>query len=77
VELPETLVEEVLVRGRELAAAIDEFAGVAGIRDAQGAWGVLTRNQITRQESFRLAVVAGFAPFYNSKMYRAGAAAGA
>lgn len=77
VELPEALVGEVLVRGMELAVAIDEFAGAAGIRDAQGAWGVLTGNQITRQESFRLAVVAAFAPFYNSKMYRAGAAAGA
>jgi inosine/xanthosine triphosphatase len=77
VELPEALVEKVLVRGRELAVAIDEFAGAAGIRDAQGAWGVLTGNQITRQESFRLAVVAAFAPFYNSKMYRPGAAAGA
>jgi len=77
VELPEALVKEVLVRGRELAVAIDEFAGAAGIRDAQGAWGVLTGNQITRQESLRLAVAAAFAPFYNSKIYLAGAAAGA
>jgi non-canonical (house-cleaning) NTP pyrophosphatase len=37
---------------------------------------VLTGNLLTRQESFRLAVVAAFAPFYNKNMYRSGKAAG-
>jgi len=77
VELPETLAKEVLVRKMELSAAIDRFAGEVGIRDGQGAWGVLTGNLISRQESFRLAVVAAFAPFYNAKMYRSATAAGA
>jgi len=76
IELPEALADAVLSRGTELAAAIDRFAGAVGIRDGQGAWGVLSRNLISRQESFRLAVVAAFAPFYNAKMYRASAAAG-
>jgi inosine/xanthosine triphosphatase len=76
IELPEALAEEVLSRGTELAAAIDQFAGAVGIRDGQGAWGVLSRNLISRQESFRLAVIAAFAPFYNAKMYRASSAAG-
>lgn len=76
IELPETLAEEVLARGTELSVAIDQFAGAVGIRDGQGAWGVLSRNMISRQDSFRLAVVAAFAPFYNAKMYRASAAAG-
>lgn len=75
IELPETLAEEVLSRGTELAAAIDEFAGALGIRDGQGAWGVLSANLTSRQESFRAAVVAAFAPFYNAKMYRATSAA--
>jgi inosine/xanthosine triphosphatase len=69
IELPEALAEEVLVRGTELSVAIDQFAGQVGIRDGQGAWGVLSRNLISRQDSFRLAVVAAFAPFYNAKMY--------
>ena len=76
IELPEALAEEVLARGTELAAAIDQFAGAVGIRDGQGAWGVLSRNLISRQDSFRLAVIAAFAPFYNAKMYRVSAAAG-
>jgi len=76
IELPEALAHEVLENGVELAIAIDSFAGAIGIRDAQGAWGVLSSNFITRQEAFRVAVLAAFAPFYNHKMYRAAAAAG-
>ena len=68
IELPEALAEEVLSRGTELGVAIDRFAGAVGIRDGQGAWGVLTNNLIVRQESFRLAVLTAFAPFYNAKM---------
>jgi inosine/xanthosine triphosphatase len=74
IELPESLAHEVLENGVELAVAIDRFAGAVGIRDAQGAWGVLSSNFITRQEAFRVAVVAAFAPFYNEKMYRTAAA---
>jgi non-canonical (house-cleaning) NTP pyrophosphatase len=69
-ELPEPLAHEVLERGIELSEAIDRFAGAVGIRDAQGAWGVLSRNLISRQEAFRIAVIAAFAPFYNRKMYQ-------
>ena len=76
IELPEVLAREVLENGVELSVAIDRFAGAVGIRDAQGAWGVLSNNFITRQEAFRVALIAAFAPYYNEKMYRAAAAAG-
>jgi inosine/xanthosine triphosphatase len=69
IEMPEALAAEVLDRGTELSAAIDAYAGGRGIRDAQGAWGVLSRNMITRQDAFRVAVVAAFAPFFNEAMY--------
>jgi non-canonical (house-cleaning) NTP pyrophosphatase len=75
VEIPEILAYEVLGKGIELSEAIDRFAGEVGIRDAQGAWGVLSANRITRQEAFRLAIIAAFAPFYNARMYRTAAAA--
>jgi inosine/xanthosine triphosphatase len=67
--LPEALVKTVVDDGVELSEAIDAFAGGHGIRDAQGAWGVLTRNLIARQDAFRVAVVNAFAPFFNSEMY--------
>ncbi len=69
--LPDALAEEVIGRGTELGIAIDNFAGGHGIRDAQGAWGVLTRNLITRQDAFRVAVINAFAPFFNAALYRA------
>jgi inosine/xanthosine triphosphatase len=75
IELPPALAHEVLDKGVELAAAIDKFAGIAGIRDNQGAWGVLSNNLITRREAFRVALVAAFAPFYNVNLFRAARAA--
>jgi inosine/xanthosine triphosphatase len=75
VEIPESLAHEVLEKGVELGVAIDRFAGEVGIRDAQGAWGVLSSNLITRQEAFRVAVIAAFAPFYNARMYQVARAA--
>jgi inosine/xanthosine triphosphatase len=69
IQLPEALAYEVLDRQIELAAAIDKFAGMAGVRDGQGAWGILSRDLITRKEAFRIALVAAFAPFYNAKLF--------
>ena len=68
VQMPAGLAAEVIERGTELSVAIDAYAGEVGIRDAQGAWGVLTRNLITRQEAFRVAVVNAFAPFFNGSL---------
>jgi inosine/xanthosine triphosphatase len=69
IELPDALAHEVLERGFELSDAIDRYAGAVGIRDGQGAWGVLSGNLIARQEAFRVAVIAAFAPFYNAHVY--------
>jgi inosine/xanthosine triphosphatase len=69
IELPRALAARVVDEGVELAEAIDVFAGGQGIRDAQGAWGVLTGNLITRQEAFRVAVINAFAPFFNRGLY--------
>jgi inosine/xanthosine triphosphatase len=63
--LPEPLVKRVVDDGVELSEAIDIFAGAEGVRDKQGAWGVLTNSVITRQDAFRTAVIAAFAPFFN------------
>ena len=68
--IPDALAVKVVDEGIELAQAIDAFAGGKGIRDAQGAWGVFTRNMITRQDAFRIAVINAFAPFYNAALYR-------
>jgi len=59
--LPEPLAQRVVDGGVELGVAIDDFAGAQGIRDAQGAWGVLTRDIISRRDAFRVSVVSAFA----------------
>jgi inosine/xanthosine triphosphatase len=69
--VPETLVQTVVDDGLELSQAIDAFAGGHNIRDAEGAWGILTRNLTTRQDSFRAAVINAFAPFFNRELYAA------
>ncbi|HKV23661.1 MAG TPA: inosine/xanthosine triphosphatase [Candidatus Acidoferrum sp.] len=69
IEVPEELAHEVIERGFDLSDAIDRYAGAVGIRDGQGAWGVLSGDVIQRDESFRIAVIAAFAPFYNARMY--------
>src|SRR5215813_14037258 len=76
IEVAEQIAEEVVDHGVELSVAIDRFAGEVGIRDAQGAWGVLSGNRITRQEAFRVALIAAFSPFVNETLYRRIAAAG-
>jgi non-canonical (house-cleaning) NTP pyrophosphatase len=69
IALPDALAAQVLDQGMELSAAIDAFAGEQGIRDAQGAWGVLTRNLITRHDVLRTAVINAFALFFNPALY--------
>jgi inosine/xanthosine triphosphatase len=69
VALPDALAKTVVDDGVELSKAVDAFAGGRGIRDAQGAWGVLTRNMITRQDAFRTSVINAFAPFFNRELY--------
>ena len=63
VPLPPAIIEQTLRRGRSLAEVIDELAGRADIRSQEGTWGVLTRNLITRQHTFRDALVNALAPF--------------
>jgi len=67
--VPVAIVRAVVDGGRELAEVIDEAAGQYDVRSRQGAWGVLSCDLFTRSMSFEVALVAAFAPFYNSGLY--------
>jgi non-canonical (house-cleaning) NTP pyrophosphatase len=67
--VPESIRKNVIEGRRELGLVIDEVAGTRDVRSRQGAWGVLSRDLITRSMSFELALVAAFAPFYNAELY--------
>lgn len=69
ISVPDFIARKVIETGRELAEVIDEVAGEQNIRSRQGAWGVFSRDLLTRSMSFEAAVIAAFAPFYNAKFY--------
>src|SRR5436309_14776404 len=65
----EAIVKSVIQGKRELGIVIDKVAGARDVRSKQGAWGVLSRDQLTRAMSFEAALIAEFAPFYNPELY--------
>src|SRR5712692_3594523 len=69
ISVPEAIVKDVIRGKRELGIVIDEVAGMHDVRSKQGAWGVLSRDLLTRSMSFEAALIAAFAPFYNSALY--------
>jgi inosine/xanthosine triphosphatase len=69
IEVPDAIVKGVVEGKRELGIVIDDFAGIRDVRSKQGAWGVLSRDLLTRAMSFEAALIAAFAPFYNTEMY--------
>jgi inosine/xanthosine triphosphatase len=71
IEVPENIVKQVIQGKRELGLVIDEVAGARDVRSKQGAWGVLSRDLLTRSMSFEAALIAAFAPFYNASLYQA------
>lgn len=69
IAIPETIVHEVVDRGRELADVIDEFANRRDVRSNEGTWGILTLDLILRKDAFKIALLNAFAPFYNPRAY--------
>ena len=72
IAVPPAIVKNVLEGKRELGLVIDEVAGARDVRSKQGAWGVLSRDLLTRSMSFEAALIAAFAPFYNRELYSPG-----
>ena len=69
ISVPPSLAKKVIEGRRELGLVIDEVSGIQDVRSRQGAWGILSRDLVTRAMSFEVALVAAFAPFYNQALY--------
>lgn len=69
ISVPASLAKKVIEGRRELGLVIDEVTGITDVRSRQGAWGILSRDLVTRAMSFEMALIAAFAPFYNPKLY--------
>ena len=70
IEVPPALLEDVVDDGVELSEAVDALSGQHGVRDRQGAWGILTAGLLDRTRSFETALVSAFAPFLSPGLYR-------
>ena len=70
ISVPDALAKKVIEGRRELGLVIDEVSGKRDTRSREGAWGVLSRDLVTRSLSFELALIAAFAPFYNPELYQ-------
>ena len=70
ISVPPYIVKRVVEGRSELGTVMDEVTGGRDIRSKQGAWGVLSRDLVTRSMSFELALIAAFAPFYNPRLYQ-------
>lgn len=69
ITVPAALAKKVIEGRSELGLVIDEVSGKRDVRSREGAWGILSRDLVTRSMSFELALIAAFAPFYNAKVY--------
>lgn len=69
ISVPDSIVKRVVDGRQELGVVIDQVAGLRDVRSRQGAWGILSRDLVTRSMSFEVALVAAFAPFYNERLY--------
>jgi inosine/xanthosine triphosphatase len=69
ISVPDEIVRSVVYGRRELGDIIDQVAGENDVRSRQGAWGVLSRDLLTRSMSFESALIGALAPFYNAKVY--------
>lgn len=67
--VPDSIARRVTEGGLTLGRVMDEVTGERDVRSRQGAWGVFSRDLLTRAMSFEAALIAAFAPFYNTEFY--------
>ena len=69
--LPRSIAHALFNDKIELSVVIDELSGQNDVRSNEGAFGILTRDLITRSTSFYLAVINAMVPFLHKEYYQA------
>lgn len=69
--LPEAISKPLFEEGKELAEVIDQVSGQDDTRSKNGAFGILTRDLLTRSKSFETAIINAMVPFLNKTYYQA------
>jgi inosine/xanthosine triphosphatase len=68
--IPVRLAHEVIEEKQDLSKLIDQYSGLAEVRNRDGAFGFLSRGHLNRQQAFELALFGALAPFYHEAIYR-------
>lgn len=67
--VPPGIADPVIDRGIDLSIVLDRFSGEREISSEKGLWGILTKDILSAQHAFVVALIAAFAPFYNLRTY--------
>jgi non-canonical (house-cleaning) NTP pyrophosphatase len=67
--VPPGIADPVIDRGIDLSIVLDRFSGEREISSEKGLWGILTKDILSAQHAFVVALIAAFAPFYNFRTY--------
>ncbi len=70
ITLPPSISYELFEKKRELAEVIDAYSGQIDVRSNKGAFGILSRNLITRRAAFESAVISAVVPLLEPDAYR-------
>jgi non-canonical (house-cleaning) NTP pyrophosphatase len=68
--VPNKIADPVIDRGIEMGIIIDRLAGPQASASAEGILALLTDNLLSRRQSFVIALICAFAPFYNPQAYK-------
>ncbi|MBD3225820.1 MAG: DUF84 family protein [Caldithrix sp.] len=70
--IPDQISNSLYLEKKELSEVIDRLSGKEDVRSNEGTFGILTRNLLTRADSFKMAVINAFVPFFNHSFYSNG-----
>jgi non-canonical (house-cleaning) NTP pyrophosphatase len=68
--IPNKLADPIIDRGIEMGIIIDRLAGAQTSASPGGIWAMLTDDLLSRKQSFVIALICAFAPFYNPQGYK-------
>lgn len=68
--VPSGIADPVIDRGIDLSIVLDRYSSEREISSEKGLWGILTRDILSAQHAFVVALISAFAPFYNNRAFR-------
>jgi len=67
--VPPNIADPMIDRGIDMSIVLDRFSSEREISSGNGLWGILTKDILSAQHAFVIALIAAFAPFYNLRAF--------